>query len=370
MSFVARTSGEAAEAHPAQTGLSRAQIRELGRADLAACRDMLRGGSRTFFAAARVLPRWVHEPATALYAFCRVADDVIDNGGGAEALGSLYERLDLAYAGRPLPHVCDRAFAYVAECHASPRAVPAALLEGFAWDAQGRRYETIGDLYAYAARVAGTVGAMMTALMDARAPHVVARACDLGVAMQLTNIARDVGEDARNGRIYLPLEWLREAGIDPEAFLASPQFTPALGEVVQRLLDTADMLYKRADAGIARLPLSCRPGIGAARRLYAEIGREVERNGCDSISQRARVSSRRKAALLARSAAAAVWSVPDLTAPALPQTQFLVDAVAASRRPEAEPPVSRAVWLIDLFAKLEERDAMRATGREFGPAAT
>ena len=76
---------------------------DFGHADLAACRDMLRGGSRTFFAAARVLPRWVHEPATALYAFCRVADDVIDGAGGADNLGALYERLDRAYAGRPLP---------------------------------------------------------------------------------------------------------------------------------------------------------------------------------------------------------------------------------------------------------------------------
>lgn len=330
----------------------------LGSADLVACREMLRGGSRTFFAASRVLPRWVHVPATALYAFCRVADDVIDEGGGAQALGGLYERLDLAYAGRPLDHVCDRAFAYVVAQYGIPRAVPAALLEGFAWDAQGRRYETIDELYAYAARVAGTVGAMMTALMDACAPSVAARACDLGVAMQLTNIARDVGEDARNGRIYLPLTWLREAGIEPDAFLARPAFTPALGQVVRRLLETADMLYARADSGIARLPLSCRPGIGAARRLYAEIGREVERNGYDSVTTRARVTGRRKAALLARSAAAAVVSVPDLLAPALPETQFLVDAVAASRRPQTQP-VNRAVWLIDLFARLEERDAMR-----------
>ena len=100
-----------------------------------------------------------------------------------------------------------------------------ALLEGFAWGHRGAAAtETLpDDVQDYAARVAGTVGAMMAVLMGARSPEAVARACDLGVAMQFSNIARDVGEDARAGRIYLPLRWLAEAGIDPEAFLASPR---------------------------------------------------------------------------------------------------------------------------------------------------
>ena len=126
---------------------------------------------------------------------------------------------------------------------------------------------------------------MMTLVMGQRSPEIVARACDLGVAMQLTNIARDVGEDARAGRLYLPLSWLREAGIDPEAWLAKPVFTPEIAAIVQRLLDAADVLYARATLGIANLPLACRPGIYAARALYAEIGRELERGGLDSVSQ-------------------------------------------------------------------------------------
>ena len=107
-----------------------------------------------------------------------------------------------------------------------PAALPEALLEGLAWDAEGRSYETLDDLFDYAARVAGTVGVMMTLIMGVRSPEALARACDLGVAMQLTNIARDVGEDARMGRIYLPRQWLREAGVDAEAFLADPQARP------------------------------------------------------------------------------------------------------------------------------------------------
>ena len=106
---------------------------------------------------------------------------------------------------------------------AIPAALPEALLEGLAWDAEGRSYETIDELFDYAARVAGAVGVMMALIMDVRSPQALARACDLGVAMQLTNIARDVGEDARLGRIYLPRQWLREAGIDADAWLCRTQ---------------------------------------------------------------------------------------------------------------------------------------------------
>ena len=252
------------------------------RADLAACRDMLREGSRTFLAASFVLPAAVSEPACALYAFCRMADDEFDlNDGGSDALAALSDRLDRIYARRPSPIATDRAFAEVVWRFGIPRAIPDALLEGFAWDAAGRRYETLSDLKAYAVRVAGTVGAMMALLMGQRSRDAVARACELGIAMQLTNIARDVGEDARAGRLYLPLEWLRESGIDRDAFVARPVYSDALGSVVQRLLEAADVHYASCESGIAGLPRACRPGIMAARALYAEIGREVERAGCE-----------------------------------------------------------------------------------------
>ncbi len=338
-------------------------------ADLAACRDLLRGGSRTFFAATHILPRRLSEPATALYAFCRLADDAVDvHGGRVAALDRLRERLDRAYQGRPLPFPSDRAFAETVARHAIPRTLPEALLEGLAWDAQGRRYDDIAELTEYAMRVAGSVGAMMSVLMGARAPHLVARACDLGVAMQFTNIARDVGEDAREGRIYLPTQWLREAGIDPEAWLARPTFTPALGQVVRRLLEHADLLYARSGAGIAGLPLSCQPGIRAAGLLYAEIGKEVERRGFDSVSGRAVVSGQRKLQLLARSIAMTVTTRRGGPASPLPAAQYLIDAIAAfpvDRLPPQPATASprraisaRAVWLIDLFARLEQRDRL------------
>ncbi len=334
--------------------------------DLDACRALLRNGSRSFHAASRLLPASVFEPAGSLYAFCRLADDEIDDavdGRALEpttpdvALARLHGRLDDAYAGRPRNHPVDRALADMLAASRMPRALPAALLEGFAWDAEARTYETLSDVLAYAARVAGAVGAMMTVLMGRTEAATVARACDLGCAMQLSNIARDVGEDARAGRIYLPRAWLREEGIAPESLLATPVYTPGLGRVVQRLLAVADQLYRRADSGIRQLPLSCRPGIGAARLMYAEIGHEVARRGCNSIDRRAVVSGRRKLALLAQSTLHAL--IPgrvDRLAP-LDETRFLVESVThAFPEPSLAHP-GQVGWAIELFARLDERDA-------------
>jgi phytoene synthase len=332
-------------------------------ADLAACRALLRNGSRSFLAASHMLPGWVRDDAIALYAFCRVADDAIDQEGGAAALGSLRARLAAAYEGSPVDIAADRALADLVARRGIPIELPAALLEGFAWDAEARRYEDMSGLSAYAVRVAGSVGAMMALLMDARAPDTVARGCDLGVAMQLSNIARDVGEDARAGRLYLPLAWLREVGIDPDGWLARPVFCDALASVVRRLLEVAETFYRRADSGIRALPRSCRLGIGAARVLYAEIGHEVARNGYDSVSARAVVSGRRKLAKLA-GLALTPPAAPQTGFAVLPEAAFLVDAVAgATKRAEflrgapatAPEPRERLVWLIDLFTQLERR---------------
>lgn len=337
-------------------------------ADIAACRQLLRTGSRSFYAASFLLPQRIRDPAIALYAFCRIADDAIDCAGdetGAQtrALAELRHRLDRIYDGDPIDEYTDRALADVVACFGLPKALLEALLEGFEWDAEGRRFEDLSGVYDYSARVAGTVGAMMAALMGARSTQLVARACDLGVAMQLTNIARDVGEDARNGRLYLPLSWMREAGIDPDAWLEKPVFNDALAGVIERLLRAADMLYVRSDAGIAGLPMGCRAGINAARYLYAEIGRQVERQGLDSISRRAVVSGSRKVQLLAPILGTAVLSPRYVSAPPLEETRFLVDAVVYSSHRTAEQELrapdgigNRVIWVLELFEQLEERE--------------
>lgn len=319
---------------------------------------MIRDGSKTFYTASLLLPQRVCDAARALYGFCRVADDLVDQSTDSRAaVDTLLARLDRIYRGLPENQPADRAFADVAHRFAIPREIPEALIEGFAWDATGRRYQTLDDLHAYAVRVAGTVGAMMSLVMQVRNPSAIARACDLGVAMQLTNIARDVGEDARNGRLYLPLDWLKEQGLDAESFLAAPHASVPLSSILKRLLAEADRLYARSLSGIAMLPAACRPSIHAARLLYAEIGRAVENNGHDSVTRRAVVPMPRKLALLLQAVTASLQSTPGSTAPAIPSAQFLIDAVASAGQP-IQPPRTldeRAQWLTDLFTRLEKQ---------------
>lgn len=319
--------------------------------DLAACEALLRRGSKTFHAAARLLPRRFRSSVVAAYAFCRTADDAIDGAASpADGLAALRRRLDAVYAGTPEDDPVDRAFAAVVRAHRVPRAVPEALIEGFLWDVEGRRYETIEQLRAYAARVAAAVGVLVTLILGERRPHVLARACDLGVAMQLTNIARDVGEDARNGRLYLPCAWLREAGIDPDAFLHRPAFTPPLAVLVERLLAHADDLYERAAPGIPLLPADCRPAIRAARLIYADIGRVIRAAGNDSVTRRAFTTRRRKLWLLLRARwgrAARRLERFGAGLPPLAETAFLVRAVhdadaAPSRVPDGSATRDRA----------------------------
>ena len=330
-------------------------------ADLAACRASLASNSRTFHAASLLLPPAVRAPATVLYGFCRLADDTVDVEGGRRlALTQLRRRLDSVFEGRPQPVAADRALAAVVARFAIPRALLDLLMEGLAWDVEGRDYETLDQLQDYAARVAGTVGAMMCLLMGVRDPAALARACDLGVAMQLSNIARDVGEDARMGRLYLPRQWLREAGLDSRAWLAEPRFEPALGAVVQRLLQAADALYARAAAGVASLPLACRPGINAARLLYAAVGHEVVRAGCDSVNGRAVVPRRRKGVLLLRAALSLRPPRGQLHQPALAACQPLLAAVAALPAPRQTPKVE---FVFDLFDRLARQDRRSAWGR-------
>ncbi|TVP73176.1 MAG: phytoene/squalene synthase family protein [Rhodobacteraceae bacterium] len=326
-------------------------------ADMEACRAAIRTGSLSFHAASKLLPAHVRDPALVLYAFCRLADDAVDEGADpGQAVLHLQDRLDSAYAGRPHDAPIDRAFARMIETHQLPRALPDALLEGLAWDAEGRRFDTLSGVLDYSARVAAVVGAMMCVLMGVRDRHRLARACDLGLAMQLTNIARDVGEDARRGRIYLPLDWFAEAGLEPAAFLRAPAATPEIRAMTDRLLCEADRLYARADPGISALPLSCRPGIFAARAIYCGIGQVLRAQGCDSITRRAVTTRTRKLGWLATSglragASLALPQMATLYARPQPETAFLVEA--ASRDSQG---FSRSDTLIDALARLRAQD--------------
>jgi 15-cis-phytoene synthase len=298
--------------------------------DVRVCRAILARGSRSFSFASKVLPRRTRDPAAAVYAFCRVADDAVDlSPDPAREVERLGDRVARIHAGTPIDDPVDRALAAVVRAHGLPQTLLEGLLEGFLWDAEGREYDDLPALLEYCARVASVVGIIMTLLMGRRDRHVLARACDLGAAMQLTNIARDVGEDARRGRLYLPRAWLDDAGIDAAAWRESPAFTPAVGHVVQRLLEAADALYARAHAGISALPRDCRTSIEAAALIYADIGRVIRSHGYDSVSRRAHIGAWRKLALVGK----ALWTrrftqVSHLRDAVLPQAAFLVDAVS------------------------------------------
>jgi phytoene synthase len=316
--------------------------------DLDACTASIRRGSKSFHIASLILPRKTRQAAHALYAFCRHSDDVIDDTArGPDALERLRHRLDLIYEGLPSDHACDRAFARIVHAHAIPKGIPLALLDGFAMDMENRHFRTIGEVKDYAAGVAATVGLMMSLVMGTGDAWTLARAADLGLAMQLTNIARDVGEDARNGRLYLPEDWLREAGIDPEAFRRSPRFSPEIATVVKRLLAEADHHYRLGHAGIESLPADCRHAIRTAALTYQDIGRSIAANGHDSLSRRARTTLPRKLALVLRA-----------TVPVAP-----VPAFAQSARTEpADASVARLVAAAaEAFAEARARTAASAT---------
>ena len=342
--------------------------------DLQACVSMMQGGSKTFFAASRLLPPRVRSAAIALYAFCRVADDLVDEAQALDTpLDVLQIRLDAIYSGTPHDHVEDHALSLVVQQYKLPRHLLDALIEGFAWDAGGRTYDSIEDLHAYGARVAGCVGAMMSWIMGPKSADTLARACELGVAMQLTNIARDVGHDARIGRLYLPRQWLRQAGVDPQAWLAQPSFTPAIAEVIDRLLDEADRLYKQAHSGIAELPPDCRAAICAASMIYAEIGHQLRREGLDSVNKRTVVSTPRKLMLLASAWTQVHWiRVAEHRPTPLAAILDLVKGCQATAQqsghtayfPNRAMP-QRVAWMLDLFERREaerlDRNALRQT---------
>lgn len=200
--------------------------------------------------------------------------------------------------------------------------------------------------------------------MGPQSMDTLARACELGVAMQLTNIARDVGHDARIGRLYLPRRWLIEAGVQPDAWLAQPTFSPAIAQVVTRLLDEADRLYKQAHSGIAALPPDCRAAICAASVIYAEIGHQLRREGLDSVNKRTVVSTTRKLMLLASAWTQVHWirvseHTPEPLAAIVGMVQSCRDATPVSGHkayfPNRAMP-QRVAWMFDL---LERREAAR-----------
>lgn len=288
---------------------------------LAASKESITRGSKSFRSASRLFDPQVREDAWLLYAWCRRCDDEIDgqdHGHGQEALSReeqerrlarLYDLTRRALAGETMADPTFAAFQRVALRHQLPERLPLDLIDGFAMDVAQTPYRTLEDVLAYCWHVAGVVGVMMARVMGASDPLVLRRAQDLGLAFQLTNISRDVIEDARNGRVYLPSDWLVEAGLapTPEA-VADPANRAVVHDVARRLLDVAEPYYDSAREGLRSLPFRSSLAIAAARGVYREIGRKVVRDGPGVWDRRAVVGKGAKLWLFSRGLLIAFWT--------------------------------------------------------------
>jgi 15-cis-phytoene synthase len=302
-------------------------------------RELIQKGSKSFALAARLLPESIRDDSMLLYAWCRHCDDVIDDqvlgfakgeagqGTPLERLASLRDKTEKALRGEADEAVFI-ALGRVVRKHGIPDRHPFELLRGFEMDAEGRVYRTLDETLDYCYHVAGVVGVMMAMIMGVRDTATLNRASDLGLAFQLTNIARDVIEDAKIGRIYLPREWLEEAGVAEEE-IADLEQRQAVFLAAKRLVREADSYYRSALYGMRELPFSAAVGIGAARRVYRDIGRVVVNRGPRAWDGRAIVGKKRKLAAAFSGAVAALrahtllravsapsraglWTVPNL----------------------------------------------------------
>ena len=288
--------------------------------------DAIAAGSSSFAAAARLFDAGTRESTTWLYAWCRRCDDVIDGqtmGHGQDARAARLNRLTLGQLEQLTLAACngmeveDPVFAglgRVVRRHQLDAELPLEHLAGFRMDVERTRYDTLGDTLLYCYRVAGVVGLMMARVMGATDRGTLDRACDLGIAFQLTNIARDIVDDACNGRIYVPQEWLAAAGVPPER-IADPVFRPALAGIAARLVETADPYYASARAGIGALPLRAAWSVATARDAYRAIGRRIKARGESAWDRRVSTTRPEKLWFTARGAAVA------LAARALPASQ-------------------------------------------------
>jgi phytoene synthase len=181
-----------------------------------------------------------------------------------------------------------------------PRAYPEALLQGMRADAEGARYYTLRELHRYCYYVAGSVGGMMCHVLGVRRARAVVHGVHLGMAMQLTNICRDVAEDWERGRLYLPIELLPELGSAPIAGPLPRSRLAAFARAVRRLLGEAELLYASGDRGLPYLSFRSRLAVGTARRVYSAIGRSVLATGADVARGRAFVAAPAKVWHVAR----------------------------------------------------------------------
>ncbi len=276
-----------------------------------AAREAISRGSQSFKSASKLFAPATRERAWLLYSWCRALDDLTDGqvlGHGASAPAdpdATQARLVALTAAAldtdaPVPQPF-AALRQVARETAMPRRMIEDHLAGFALDAGDWRPQTDDDLLRYCYHVAGSVGCMMAVVMgvDPADDDTLDRACDLGLAFQLANIARDIVPDAEVARCYIPADWLAESGIS-EAEIAAPGNRGVLAAIARRLVALAEPYRASARIGATRLPGRSRLAVLAADAIYGAIGERVAELGTHAWDRRVSISKAGKAALFAR----------------------------------------------------------------------
>ncbi len=263
------------------------------------CWEILAANSRSFALASRLLPASCRDAAAVVYAWCRRVDDAIDLSTPAErpaALERLRAELRSLYAGEPQNEPVLQAFQQVALERGIPEHYPLELLEGMEMDVSGHRFEHMDELLLYCYRVAGVVGLMMSHVMGVSDAAALRRAAHLGMAMQLTNICRDVAEDWLLQRLYVPRALLAETGADwlsTQVGTGAPLSAHArapLALATRHLLAEAERYYHSGGRGESALSWRCALAVRTARHVYAAIGTELARRRYDVLRGRAVVA--------------------------------------------------------------------------------
>lgn len=281
-------------------------------------RERIEKGSKSFALAARLFDPETRESAYMLYAWCRHCDDLVDDqilgharphmaqptASARDVVDRLEQQTRAALSGRPSEPAFE-ALQHVARRHEIAETFPLELIAGFRMDADGRAYETIEDVLEYCYHVAGVVGVMMAMVMDVRETAILRRASDLGIAFQLTNIARDVVADHAADRVYLPCQWLEQAGLSRDD-LAAPHNRARLFAVVERLLDVAEPYYASSRVGMTHLPFRAAWAVGAASAVYRDIGTLVRQRRAAAWEKRVSTSPVRKLSGVAAGLSAAI----------------------------------------------------------------
>lgn len=279
-------------------------------ADMRECEQITHAHARTFSLASKLLPSEKRRAAYALYAFCRIADDLVDQshvGNGRALATQLHEyrrHLQLALDGQPTGAVF-REVARVVRTYAVSSAPLLELLDGVGRDLVPAAYATWADLEAYCQGVASSVGEMCTYVFGVPAgpvaqQHAIAYARTLGTAMQLTNILRDVGEDAQRGRCYLPTDDLARFGLTTREVLTNRSLPrdPRWRRLMEFEITRARALYAEAVPGIALLASDSQRCATACATGYAGILTAIEAQEYDTISARARLGNLARVGIL------------------------------------------------------------------------